>query len=290
MVDVSVSVIIPHYNDPAALEICLAAIEAQSFSKPFEVIVADNNSPCGLEAVNAAVRGRAKVVVVTEPGAGPARNGGVAASQGELLAFTDCDCIPHPEWLEEGLTALEHADLVGGAMVVLVDRDKGVTQAEAFEAAFAFDNRAYVERKHFTVTANLFVRRSDFDLVGGFRVGVSEDQEWCLRARSKGLGIIYAPRAVVGHPARRTWSELVRKWRRIVAEQYGIALEQPRGRLRWLFKAWLLPLSIAPHVVVVLGTRKLQSPRERLLALIGLVRMRLWRMVESHRVMGRRAH
>lgn len=286
MSGLAASIIIPHYNDPASLEICLAAIEAQTFPRErFEIIVADNMSPCGIDVVRAVVRGRARLVEVQQRGAGPARNGAAAVAMGAALAFTDSDCIPAPNWLETGLNALEKADIVGGKMTVLVDDSRALTAVEAFELVFAFDNQRYVEKKHFTVTANLFVRKPDFERVGGFRTGVSEDQEWCLRGRVMGLRIAYAPDAKVGHPARTAWPDFIRKWRRLVAEQYMITSEWEFGRLRWLVKSWALPFSILAHLPRVLTSDRLSGPKERVAALSVLVRIRLWRMFEAHRVL-----
>jgi GT2 family glycosyltransferase len=285
------SVVIPHYNDPVSLDLCLTAIERQSLPRDrFEVIVADNASPCGIDAVRAVVRDRARLVEVPEQGAGPTRNGGAAVAEGAVLAFTDSDCIPQPGWLEAGLKVLEQTDIVGGAMTVLVDRSHALTPAEAFELVFAFDNRTYVEKKHFTVTANLFVRRADFERVGGFRTGVSEDQEWCLRARAKGLRIAYAEGAEVGHPARTTWSEFIRKWRRLVAEQYQITREWKFGRLRWLVKSWVLPFSIPAHLPKIWRSNRLSGSSERLAAATALVRIRLWRVIEAHKALIRNQH
>lgn len=282
----AISVIVPHYQDLVSLEQCLAALTRQTIgSDGFEIVVADNMSPVGEAAVIAAVAGRARVVIATERGAGPARNAGVAAARGGTLAFTDCDCVPEPSWLAEGVAALEQFDVVGGAMTVLVDDRRLKTGAEAFECVFAFDNRAYVERKGFTVTANLFCRRDVFDAVGGFGTGVSEDLEWCHRATSQGYRLGYAARAVVGHPARRDWIELRGKWRRLNAETYALHRARSGGALQWLVRSWALPLSILVHVPVVMRSRALRGPIERWRALRTLIRLRLWRFVDAHRLM-----
>src|SRR3546814_11159267 len=68
----------------------------------FEIIVADNGSPGGKQALAALIGDHARMVIVPEKGAGPARNGGVAQARGDILAFTDCDCLPDPERLEIG--------------------------------------------------------------------------------------------------------------------------------------------------------------------------------------------
>ncbi len=284
----SVSVIVPHYNDPTGLDACLAALVAQTVA-PDEIIVADNNSPQGQAEIARVVAGRARLVVVTEQGAGPARNGGVAASSGDILAFTDSDCIPAPDWLANGLSRLAQFDLVGGAMTVLVDDEARMTPVEAFERAFAFDNRQYVEHKGFSVTANLFTRRTIFDAVGGFRVGVPEDLDWCHRARAAGYRIGYAADALVGHPARRTWHEIVRKWGRLNAEAFGLQRTQKLGRVKWFVKALAMPASAIAHSAHPLTTPKLRLARDRLNALAMLYGLRFWRSADALRLLIRGA-
>ena len=279
---IRVSVVIPHFDDLTGLARCLDAVAAQS-GDGVEVIVADNGSPVGPEAVGAVIANRARIVVATERGAGAARNAGVAASSGAVLAFTDADCVPKPGWLAAGEAALAQADLVGGAMVVSVADEPALTPGEAFERVFAFDNRAYVEAKGFSVTANLFTRRSVFDAVGGFRPAVSEDADWCLRARDAGYRIAYAPAAVVAHPARRTWAALTGKWARLTRE--GAALHRARGgsRLAWAARTALLPLSIVAHLPRVVRSPALTGARDRWVAAGVLARLRLWRLAVSLR-------
>ncbi len=281
-----VSVIIPHYRDLKSLDLCLAALGRQTFpASDFEIIVADNASPEGEAAVAAAIGGRARLIVVPDRGAGPARNGGVTLARGEILAFTDCDCQPEPQWIEEGLRALQRHDFIGGRIKVLVEDPDHLTGPEAFETVFAFNTEAYVLQKGFTVTANLFCPKLLFDQVGGFRVAVSEDIEWSHRARDAGFRIGYAQEAVVGHPARRTWAELLGKWRRINAETFMLLRERPRGRLTWLLRTIALPASALAHTPRVLANRRLTTLNQRLSALAVLYRLRLWRVGDSLRLL-----
>lgn len=276
------SVIIPHYQDLGGLELCLASLDRQTLPRErFEIVVADNASPCGLEALEAVVRGRAKVVVCHDRGAGPNRNAGVAASSGEILAFIDSDCVAEPEWLEHGLAGLPAYDFIGGKVKVLVDDPARKTAAEAFEAVFAFDFETYITKKGFTGAGNMFCARKVFDQVGGFRVGVSEDLEWSHRARGKGFRLGYVADAVVGHPARRTWVELRNKWRRVNAETWGLYRDRPQPRLRWLVRTAALPLSALAHTPKVLTSRELAGGRDRALALGMLYRLRLWRALDG---------
>lgn len=278
-----ISVIIPHFNDLAGLDRCLAALEAQSFPRDrFEIVVADNMSPCGEAAVRGTIAGRARLVIAAERGAGPARNAAIAASRGALLAFTDADCVPGPAWLTNGVAALDHHDLVGGAVTLLfTGSDK--SGAEAYEAVFAFNNRRYVEREGFSVTANLFCHRAVYAATGPFHVGMSEDRDWCLRARRLGYAIGYAPGAEVAHPAWADWGALLVKWRRLNAELYANMLMTPRGRLRWLFATAAMPASILVHAPRIITSPSLAGGLERARGVATLARLRLWRFGDGLR-------
>jgi transposase len=106
-----VSVVIPHYNSLATLKNCVSLLDRQTFCRDrFEIIVADNNSSCGMDAVRGAAPA-AKVIHANEQGAGPARNAGVAASKGSILAFIDSDCLPNFDWIEKGVAAIQAYDL-----------------------------------------------------------------------------------------------------------------------------------------------------------------------------------
>lgn len=281
-----VSVIVPHYNQLEALDACLASLGAQTLAPELvEILVVDNNSPIGSEAVRAMVGTRAQCLVETQKGAGPARNRGVAEARGQVLAFIDADCIASPGWIEEGLKGLERFDIVGGRVDVGVADSAAMTGSEAFERVFAFDFRSYIEDKGFTGSGNLFCRKTVFERVGGFRPAVSEDMDWCHRATAMGFSLGYHEAAAIAHPARANWSELTRKWTRLNREMLLLASERRFGRGRYLVRSWLLPLSIAPHAVRVMRSDRLPDRRARLRALATLAKIRLWRFGDAHRAL-----
>lgn len=284
----AVCVIVPHYSDLANLSRCLDALERQAYPRDrFDVIVVDNGSPEGERAALDAIRGRARLLIALESGAASARNAGVAASSAAILAFTDSDCTPEPGWLEAGVRALSQFSLVGGCVSVLVRDPERMTGVEAFERVFAFDNRSYVTTKGFSVTANLFCDRRLFEIVGGFRPGVPEDLDWCRRVRAAGYRLGYEPKAIVGHPARQTWRELIAKWRRLNAEAFGLSVTKPGGRLIWLARSLALPVSALIHTPRALVSRDLTTRSQRLSALGILYRLRLWRFRDGlSRLMG----
>ncbi|MGF7148547.1 GT2 family glycosyltransferase [Sphingomonas zeicaulis] len=287
--DQLLSVIIPHYNDVDNLVRCIAMLQRQSIgTDSFEIVVADNNSPIGIEAVRAAVGDTARVIEAPEQGAGPARNAAVAASRGEILAFIDSDCRPQPDWLERGVAALANADVVGGRVDIVAVDPARPNPIEAFEKATAFPIRDYVERKSFAVTANLFVTRAVFDKVGTFRSTVAEDMDWCRRAVALGYRLVYADDVAMAHPARATWAELSRKWRRTTSETFALTMERPGGRGRWIAQCVMVLASVPPHGAKMLVTPKLKGAGARAGAVATLARIRWFRFTQGLALLARR--
>lgn len=274
----SLAVIIPHYADAVRLARCLAALMPQADAET-EVVVVDNASPESPAAVCAAHPGL-RLVIEPQKGAANARNRGVAETTAPLLAFIDADCLPDPDWIARARTALarREADLVGGHVGVFDETPPPRTGAQAFETVFAFDFKTYIEKKGFSGSGNLVTRRDVFLDTGPFVQGLSEDLDWCRRATAKGYRLAYDETLRVGHPSRNDWPALVRKWRRLTEESFGVNGRTPARRVVWAGRALLMPASILAHAPRVLGHRALGGPGERARALATLARIRLARM------------
>ncbi len=275
-----VSVVIPHFNSPATLKHCVALLDRQTFHRDrFEIVVADNNSSCGMDAVREAAPA-ARVVHANEQGAGPARNAGVAASRGSILAFIDSDCRPNLDWIEKGVAAIQAYDFIGGRVICTSEDPLRPNPIEAFEMVFAFDFERYINRVGFTGTGNMFVWRKVFDAVGPFKNSVAEDMDWSFRARARTYRLGYVDDLIVEHPARKTWSELMARWKRMVLEEYLLYQERPFFKVSWLLRASLMPLSVLPHACRILTSSRLMNFRARWGGLRVLARLRLWRTWE----------
>ena len=274
------AVIIPHYNDTRRLRRCLAALMRED-RQDVDVLVVDNGSSEPLAEVRAEF---SEIRFVDEPGKGAAmaRNRGVLESSAGTLVFLDADCVPALGWLAAAKEAAARADIVGGAVDVFDETPPPRTGAEAFETVFAFNYRDYIERKGFSVTANLLTSRAVFEAVGPFVNGVSEDEEWCRRARARGYRVALDEAMRVSHPTRPDWPALVRKWRRLTSEMYALHGEThpgPIGRLRWALRGLAMPLSAFVHLPKLVFSPKLAGPGERLRGAVTLLRLRCLRCV-----------
>ncbi len=272
------SVIIPHYDQKPLLEQCLESVERQTLPRDrYQVIVADNGTPGGVEDIKRRFP-RVIFTLAEERGAAPARNAALELATGGVIAFTDADCVVAPDWLERGLEGLFDAELSGGRIVVGVADETRLSAVEAFERVFAFRQRHYVRARNFAATANLFVRAEAARAIGPFTNGLSEDVDWCRRGVALGFRLAFNDKSIVTHPARRDWSELIRKWDRIIAERRaGYEGRGIFGDAAWLGVAALTALSAAPHLLRVLTSAELRSAREKLAAAGVLARIRWWR-------------
>jgi glycosyltransferase involved in cell wall biosynthesis len=187
-----VSVIVPTRNRRALLRDLLDALAKQSIDD-FEVIVVDDGSTDGsAEEVGATAEAGTPVRLVQGHGAGAvaARLAGVAAARGEYLAFTDDDCVPQPDWLRAGVSALE-----AGADVV-----QGVTRPHG--PVRPLDRTIWVERHDGLYnTCNVFYRRSAYDTVGGFQREEGDALRFRPGRRARNLG--FGEDALLGWRVRR---------------------------------------------------------------------------------------
>lgn len=273
----TVSVIVPVRDGFDLLQRCVKALLAQDYpSHRYEVIVVDNGSRVSPTTV---LPVDPRLTVLSEPGPGSyrARNLGLATATGEILAFTDADCLPDSGWLTEAVGFLvDHpdVDMIGGRVELAYRAGRPVNGPEWFEFNEGFPQDRYV-RNGFAVTANMVTRRRVFDRVGEFDADLVSggDAEWGRRVRDAGGPQQYVASAVVAHPARDTWAELRTKTVRTTGGIVRKMARRPRARLLLvrllagqLYRSVTLPIA-------VLRNPKLPSSSAR-----GLYLLTRWRV------------
>jgi glycosyltransferase involved in cell wall biosynthesis len=191
-----ISVVLPVRDGLPWLDAQLDALAAQQCDEPWEIVVADNGSSDTSVELARSWAGRDDRLRVLDASArrGPAaaRNAGVRAAQGELLAFCDADDVVQPGWLQACVAALVDADMVAGSF----------DMASLNGAASDGPGPAATSQLGFLpagLAANLAVRRPVFEAVGGFSedLFVGEDVDLCWRVQLGGYRFSAAPEAVV---------------------------------------------------------------------------------------------
>lgn len=225
-----VSVIVPVYNDAQRLAICLEALDNQTYPcDRYEVIVVDNGSTDQPIAVVEKFR-QASIIYEATRGSYAARNRGIASAQGSVLAFTDSDCIPAPNWLEKGVYALlstPNCGLVGGKIQICFQNPDMPNAVEVYDSIKHLQQQAYITETKFGATANLFTSKGILTTVGNFNPDLQSggDQEWGQRVFAAGYKLVYAEDACIAHPARHSLSELYKKLVRVTKGKYNIGIE-----------------------------------------------------------------
>ncbi len=211
----AVTVIVPVKNGAGVIVDCLDALLDQEYPGPApELIVVDNGSTDTTPAIVESKSPRVRLLREAQPGASPARNAGIRAASHELIAFTDADCVPHPDWLKE-LVAATLADpgacFVGGRIAALLPTNDIGLFAECI-----FDHRSAILdcRPPYVITANLMVHRQNLLRIGMFDPAYPRGQDTELAWRAyyfHGERFVYAGRAVVDHANVSTLKGLLHK-------------------------------------------------------------------------------
>ncbi len=210
------SVIIPVYKNWEIFEKCYQRLKDQTFEESEIEILVINNSPENPVPSSLSILSNTKIIDQPIPGSYASRNLGVSISQGDILAFTDSDCLPENDWLEKAEKAMTgEADLIGGRVEVFKE-DNASDLAYDFERTFGFNQRKNVEEKSQSVTANLIAKKNVFKKVGLFREDLLSggDFEWTKRAVKSGFKLEYSDDVLIYHPARKSVSQIAQKRKR----------------------------------------------------------------------------
>ena len=216
----TLSIIIPVHNDQRGIDSLLSALSTQqSQDNELEVIVVDNLSNPVI-TIQPSFRSFARVISCTIKGSYAARNAGVAASSGEILAFTDADCLPSSRWIEAGVNALkQHQEehIIGGEVKIAAPSER--TGTALYQYITGFQQKKNIDEKGFSITANIFCWRSTFNRIGNFDETLLSggDRQWCWRAQRLGVEVCYSQEAYVSTPPRQHFASALRQARRVTA-------------------------------------------------------------------------
>ena len=214
------SVIIPVYKNTEGLCSLLQSLEIQTYPQDLYEVIIVNNDPCTDFANIKHEFKFVRIVREDKEGAYAARNTGIGVAKGEILAFTDADCIPARDWLENGvdsLKAIDNKGMIAGHVEVTFLDSLNPNACELYDALCSFRQREFLEHNKFGVTANLFTSKATMKKVGIFdsRLKSGGDCEWGDRVYHQGFIQKYSAKTVVRHPARSKLRSLIVKSLRV---------------------------------------------------------------------------
>ena len=193
-----VSIIIPAYNAENVLPMCLEACLKQTYHET-EVIVIDDGSTDRTQVIGQSY----SVNYIRQDNSGPAaaRNRGAHEARGEIIAFTDSDCVPKPDWIEN----LVHGFKEG---VVGVGGTYGIANPENRLARMVHEeiivrHSQFNEEVDFLGSFNVAYNKKSFEDAQGFdedfRIASGEDNDLAYHLRDNGGQLCFTAKAVVEH-------------------------------------------------------------------------------------------
>lgn len=224
----SVSVIIPACNARENLKACLDALEQQTVPrKQYEIIVV-NDGPVDTRVKATVDRYAVTFLSQLRRGAAAARNLGAKRAQGEILLFTDVDCVPESNWIEAMTAPLVDQEVVGVCGVVRTRQTAPIPRFIQLEYDYRYRNIAKHPQIDFINTGTAGYRKHIFLETGGFREDLlgAEDAELSFRLASEGHKMVFAPQAVIHHWHPESILEYARRkyhygyWRMMVYERH----------------------------------------------------------------------
>lgn len=183
-----VSVVIPAFNEEEMIAQCLDSIKKGDFPKErYQIIVVDNGSQ---DRTREICRSHGAIVLEDrDKKVSGLRNLGAFHAKGDLLAFVDADCVVAENWLSEGARNYCNEKLIAWGSAPFPPEDSTWVQETWYSVRRA---RYPVQTVDWLESMNLFVRKKDFDKIGGFseKLITAEDVDFCYRLNALGTGKI----------------------------------------------------------------------------------------------------
>jgi len=213
------SVIIPAFNEEKTLEACLHSLARQTLSRDrYEIIVVDDGSTDGTLEI---IKQHPWVESVRQSNQGPAaaRNHGVRQARGDIILFTDADCQPLDNWLEEMVKPLAQNSEIVAVKGVYETRQRELTaRFVQIEYEDKYDRMKRQANIDFIDTYSAGFRREIFLQAGGFSeefpMACAEDAELSFRLANKGYQMAFNPKARVFHlHPKSVWEYFKKKYK-----------------------------------------------------------------------------
>jgi glycosyltransferase involved in cell wall biosynthesis len=248
------SVIVPTYNSAGTLGECLESILRQE-GIDFEVIVVDDGSTDNTRELV----GKYPVRLITQEHRGPAaaRNNGARNAVGEILVFTDSDCVVEDGWLVEMVRPFSDPFIVGVQGAYMTTQRELIARFAQYEIEERYDQMAKHECIDFIGSYSAGYRKDVFLEVGGFDekfpIASGEDPDLSFRFAKLGYKMVFNPKAVVYHRHPDTLLGYLRQ--KFYRAYWRVALygKNPGKAVRDSYTPQVLKVQIGLFYLVLLG-------------------------------------
>jgi GT2 family glycosyltransferase len=210
-----VSVVVCAYNAERTMNQCLVSLKNLNYPNYEVIVVNDGSTDRTLDIA----RGYSFVRLINQENKGlsAARNAGITAATGEIIAFTDSDCMADPDWLTYLVARFRSSGLpaIGGPNLPPQDESL-VASCVAVSPGAPTHVLLDDEVAEHIPGCNMAFRRETLEVVGGFDPlfhAAGDDVDLCWRLQNKGYTIGFSPAAVVWHFRRNTVKDYLKQQR-----------------------------------------------------------------------------
>ncbi|HEX9272438.1 MAG TPA: glycosyltransferase, partial [Candidatus Binatia bacterium] len=208
-----VSVIVCAYNGERTMDRCLASLETLNYTN-YEVVVVNDGSTDRTREI-AERYAYIRLINQENQGLSAARNVGLRAATGDIIAYTDCDCMADPDWLTHLVARFLSSDFaaVGGPNLPPPDNSlvaNCVAVSPGGPAHVLLDD----EVAEHIPGCNMAFRREALQAINGFDPvfrAAGDDVDLCWRLQNKGYKIGFSAAAVVWHFRRNTVRDYIKQ-------------------------------------------------------------------------------
>lgn len=241
-----VSIIVPVFNGERFVRLCMESINRINYPKDrFELIMVDNgSSDKTVETIRHFQKNLGidvKLYVEKRKGAYMARNLGIRNAKGEIVVFTDADCIVDENWLTNIVGYFSEKSIGAVAGEILPKRGNSIVERYAISVEMWSQKALFNARRlPFAQTGNVAYRKDVFSKIGYFAEifsGGDADYSWRMLLETD-YKIIYASDAIVIHDHKIDMKGLFRQTFRYgsgyiyLQNKYGSRYENPKYEIK----------------------------------------------------------
>jgi cellulose synthase/poly-beta-1,6-N-acetylglucosamine synthase-like glycosyltransferase len=210
-----ISAIVPVFNAEKTINSCLTSLLNQDFNGKYEIILVDDGSADNtLQIIKGFLKKyKKKIRLMRQAHKGPAtaRNLGIKYARGDIILFTDSDCIVEKNWITQMIAPLKKEEISGVQGAYKTKQKEIIAKFCQLEIEERYEKMKKSQYIDFIGTYSAAYRKKIFQKIGGFneeyKIASGEDMDFSFKAAKAGYKLVFNPDAVVyhHHPSNLPW-------------------------------------------------------------------------------------